>query len=97
MAGGRHTGHRQALVAVCTGCGVHAGPPPTQAARRDARAPPSLPPCFLAPQGVCTLRYKGPLPIGYGLRAAVRDKFPDIIEVLMIDPDTEEPIKFEAI
>lgn len=31
--------------------------------------------------GVCTLKYKGPLPIGYGLRAAVRDKFPDIIEV----------------
>lgn len=32
-------------------------------------------------QGVCTLHYKGPLPIGYGLRAAVRDKFPDIVEV----------------
>jgi len=24
----------------------------------------------------------------------VRDKYPDIIEVLMIDPDTQEPIKF---
>lgn len=48
-------------------------------------------------QGVCTLHYKGPLPIGYGLRAAVRDKFPDIVEVLMIDPDTQDPIKFEAI
>ncbi|PRW61409.1 nifU chloroplastic isoform A [Chlorella sorokiniana] len=48
-------------------------------------------------QGVCTLHYKGPLPIGYGLRAAVRDKFPDIVEVMMVDPDTEEPIKFEAI
>lgn len=33
------------------------------------------------PQGVCMLHYKGPLPIGYGLRAAVRDKFPDIVEV----------------
>jgi len=86
------------------------------------------------------VHYKGPLPIGYGLRAAIRDKFPDIVEVrrcrravqvlwykdllhvgaqrchpsspcrltgrllipcqsqvLMIDPDTEEPIKFEAI
>ena len=46
---------------------------------------------------MCTLHYKGPLPIGYGLRAAVRDKFPDIIEVLMIDPDTLEPLKFEAV
>lgn len=54
--------------------------------------PPSHP-----PQGVVTLNYKGPLPIGYGLRAAVRDKFPDIVEVLMIDPDKQEPIKFEAI
>ncbi|KAL4459185.1 hypothetical protein ABPG75_014050 [Micractinium tetrahymenae] len=45
-------------------------------------------------QGICTLRYKGPKPIGYGLRAAIRDKYPDIVEVLMIDPDTEEPIKF---
>lgn len=45
-------------------------------------------------QGICTLRYKGPKPIGYGLRAAVRDKYPDIIEVLMLDADTEEPIKF---
>ncbi|PSC74301.1 nifU chloroplastic [Micractinium conductrix] len=45
-------------------------------------------------QGICTLHYAGPLPIGYGLRAAVRDKFPDIVEVLMIDPATEEPIKF---
>lgn len=45
-------------------------------------------------QGICTLRYKGPKPIGYGLRAAVRDKYPDIIEVLMLDADTDEPIKF---
>lgn len=52
--------------------------------------PPPSPP----PQGICTLRYKGPKPIGYGLRAAVRDKYPDIIEVLMLDADTEEPIKF---
>ena len=27
------------------------------------------------------MHYKGPLPIGYGLRAAIRDKFPDIVEV----------------
>ena len=46
-------------------------------------------------QGVCTLQYKGPVPIAYGLRAAVRDKFPDLVEVLMVDPDTEEPIKFQ--
>ena len=39
-------------------------------------------PCLrVVVQGVCTLHYKGPLPIGYGLRAAVRDKFPDIMEV----------------
>ena len=48
------------------------------------------------PQGVCTLHYKGPEAIGYGLRAAVRDKFPDLVEVLMMDPDTGEPIKFQA-
>jgi hypothetical protein len=47
------------------------------------------------PQGVCTLHYKGPEAIGYGLRAALRDKFPDLIEVLVVDPDTEEPIKFQ--
>lgn len=47
-------------------------------------------------QGVCTLHYKGPEAIGYGLRAAVRDKFPDLVEVLMMDPDTGEPIKFQA-
>lgn len=46
-------------------------------------------------QGVCTLHYKGPVAIAYGLRAALRDKFPDLVEVLMIDPETEEPIKFQ--
>lgn len=70
--------------------------------------PPAIPPTIITPstptrtpkprappvQGICTLRYKGPKPIGYGLRAAVRDKYPDIIEVLMLDADTEEPIKF---
>ena len=36
-----------------------------------------------------THRYKGPAPIGTGIRAAVRDRFPDIREVRLIDPDTE--------
>lgn len=47
------------------------------------------------PQGVCTLRYKGPEAIAYGLRAALRDQFPDLVEVLLVDPDTQAPIKFQ--
>ena len=43
---------------------------------------------------IATLKYKGPLPIGYGIVAAVRDKFPDLVDVVMIDPETGNKIKF---
>lgn len=35
--------------------------------------------------GVCRLRYQGPAPIGNGVKAAVKDKFPDITEVVFED------------
>ncbi len=28
--------------------------------------------------GTCEVKYEGPLPIGMGLQAAIKDKFPDI-------------------
>ncbi len=34
--------------------------------------------------GKCTVRYTGPAPIGMGVRAAIKDKFPDITEVLLV-------------
>lgn len=35
--------------------------------------------------GKCTVRYTGPAPIGMGVKAAVKDKFPDIKEVVLMD------------
>ncbi len=35
--------------------------------------------------GKCTVRYTGPAPIGMGVKAAVKDKFPDISEVILVD------------
>ena len=35
--------------------------------------------------GKCTVRYTGPAPIGMGVRAAIKDKFPDITEVQLVD------------
>ena len=32
--------------------------------------------------GVCTVSYQGPAPIGMGIQAAIKDKFPDIRTVL---------------
>ena len=32
--------------------------------------------------GVCTVSYEGPAPIGMGIRAAIKDKFPDVLTVL---------------
>ena len=29
-------------------------------------------------QGVCTVSFDGPAPIGMGVQAAIKDKFPDI-------------------
>lgn len=34
--------------------------------------------------GVCTLRYVGPPPLGNGLKAAVKDKFPELKEVVLV-------------
>eukprot|EP00210_Caulerpa_lentillifera_P004565 g4355.t1 len=34
--------------------------------------------------GVCELKYTGPAPIGMGIQAAIRDKFPDIHDVKLI-------------
>ena len=31
--------------------------------------------------GVCTVAYEGPDPIWVGVRAAIRDKFPDLLDV----------------
>ncbi len=32
-------------------------------------------------QGVCTVKFDGPPPIGMGVQAAIKDKFPDIKSV----------------
>lgn len=34
--------------------------------------------------GVCELKYTGPAPIGMGIQAAIRDKFPDIQNVKLL-------------
>ena len=44
---------------------------------------PSLP--LAVEDGVCRLRYTGPPPIGMGVKAAVKDKFPDIKEVVFVE------------
>lgn len=43
----------------------------------------------------CVLLYKGPMPIGYGVRAAVKDKFPELSEVVMIDAESGNPLVFD--
>ena len=35
--------------------------------------------------GQCTVWYTGPAPIGMGVKAAIKDKFPDIKEVVLVD------------
>ncbi len=45
--------------------------------------------------GVATLLYKGPKPIAYGLQAAVKDKFPDLTYVVMVDADSGEALDFD--
>jgi Fe-S cluster biogenesis protein NfuA len=45
--------------------------------------------------GVATLLYKGPKPIAYGLQAAVKDKFPDLAYVVMVDADSGEALDFD--
>jgi len=44
--------------------------------------------------GQAVLRFDGPKPIAYGVVAALKDKFPDILEVLMLDKESGEPIQF---
>jgi len=35
--------------------------------------------------GVCSVKYEGPPPIAMGIKAAIRDKFPDVKEVTFVD------------
>ncbi|KAL6784912.1 NFU3 [Auxenochlorella protothecoides x Auxenochlorella symbiontica] len=44
-------------------------------------------------EGVCKLLYNGPPAIAVGVRAAVRDQFPDLQEVLLLDSETGAPLK----
>ncbi|XP_002968899.2 uncharacterized protein LOC9651475 [Selaginella moellendorffii] len=36
-------------------------------------------------KGECQIKYKGPVPLGLGIKAAIRDKFPEL-NVVLIDP-----------
>eukprot|EP00884_Botryococcus_braunii_P017053 jgi/Botrbrau1/4030/Bobra.0016s0037.1 len=36
--------------------------------------------------GVCKVEFSGPKPIGMGIQAAIRDRFPDIRSVILLDP-----------
>lgn len=42
----------------------------------------SVSPC----RGEVVVKYKGPAPIGMGIQAAIKDKFPDIKTVTLIEP-----------
>eukprot|EP00887_Chlorella_sp_A99_P006981 scaffold2.g6981.t1 len=44
--------------------------------------------------GVCTLNYEGPKPLAYGLQAAVKDKWPDLRSVVVLDKGSGEPLRF---
>lgn len=44
--------------------------------------------------GEAILRYDGPKPIGYGVMAAIKDKFKDITTVIMLDKGSGDPIEF---
>ncbi len=37
--------------------------------------------------GVCTVKYTGPPPIAQGIKAAIKDRFPDIKEVIVNMPE----------
>ena len=39
-----------------------------------------------AVKGECQVKYQGPAPIGMGIQAAIKDKFPDIKEVILSAP-----------
>lgn len=36
--------------------------------------------------GECQVKYQGPAPIGMGIQAAIKDKFPDIKQVVLSAP-----------
>lgn len=36
--------------------------------------------------GICQVKYQGPPPIGMGIQAAIKDKFPDIKQVILSAP-----------
>ena len=44
--------------------------------------------------GVAELKYIGPKPIGYGVAAAVKERFKDLRGILMVDGETGQPIEF---
>jgi len=44
--------------------------------------------------GRAKLNFTGPKPIGYGMIAAIRDKFHDLKEVVLLDTESGEPIEF---
>jgi NFU1 iron-sulfur cluster scaffold homolog, mitochondrial len=44
--------------------------------------------------GVAHLKYVGPKPIGYGVAAAVKERFKDLKEVVMMEGETGQPIQF---
>lgn len=35
-------------------------------------------------KGICEVKYEGPAPIGMGIQAAIKDKFPDIKDVKIL-------------
>ena len=37
--------------------------------------------------GMCSLDFEGPGPIGRGIQAAIKDKFPDVTEVIILDQE----------
>jgi len=37
-------------------------------------------------KGECQVRFQGPVPIGMGIQAAIKDKFPDIKQVILSAP-----------
>lgn len=37
-------------------------------------------------KGVCKVAFSGPKPIGAGIQAAIKDRFPEIRSVVLLDP-----------
>jgi Fe-S cluster biogenesis protein NfuA len=35
--------------------------------------------------GIAVVKFKGPAPIGMGIQAAIKDKFPDVKDVVLVD------------